>query len=73
MKICDCEKIIYNTLSEAQAAVLGIWDDDHVKMKPYKCPQGNGFHLATAGKRKKLHYISHGLNSIIPFLKKNKK
>ena len=70
--ICNCDKISYDTKSEAQTAAKGIWDDDKVKMNAYKCPEGNGFHLATAGKGKSLQYITHGLGSIMPLLKKQK-
>ncbi len=72
MNTCNCEKHSYDTKSEAQTAAKGIWDDDRVKMTPYRCPDGNGFHLATAGKGKSLRSIPHGLGSIVPMLKKHK-
>lgn len=73
MRICSCDKYSYNTKTEAQTAVMGIWDDGRVKMNTYKCPEGNGFHLATARKGKTLRDIPHGLNSIMHLLKKNEK
>lgn len=51
---------------------MGIWDDDGVKMSHYKCPEGNGFHLATAKKGKSLRDIPHGLQSIIHTLNQKK-
>lgn len=72
MSICSCDKQSYDTRSEAQTAAMGIWDDDRVKMNAYKCPEGNGFHLATAKNGKTLRDIPHGLNSIVHALNKNK-
>lgn len=71
---CDsCDKFLYATKNEACAASKGIWDDDKVKMNPYKCPQGTGYHLATARTGKRLRDIPHRLNDIVNIpLKKNK-
>jgi len=70
---CNCDKHSYDTRSEAQAAVKGIWDDDKVKMTAYECPEGNGFHLATARKGKTLRDIPHGLHGIMHSINKTKK
>lgn len=67
---CNCNKNSFETKTEARAAAIGIWDDDKIKMTPYKCPEGNGYHLATAGNGKKLRYISHGLYGIVASLNK---
>lgn len=64
MKTCNCEKISYTRKSEAQAAASGILDDHKAKMIPYKCPEGNGYHLATARTGKTLRDIPHGLGII---------
>lgn len=69
--LCNCEKVVYPRKTDAQAAAAGIWDDDKIKMRPYKCPEGNGYHL-TSVKSKTLRDIPHGLQSIIPLLTKNK-
>lgn len=70
---CYCDKISYDTRSEAQTAVKGIWDDNRVKMSAYSCPEGNGFHLATSKNGKTLRDIPHGLNGIIHSINKKKK
>lgn len=72
MSVCGCDKYSYDTKTKAQAAAMGIWDDDRIKMNAYKCPEGNGFHLATAKKGKTLRDIPHGLHSIVHLLKKKK-
>lgn len=70
--ICDCEKYSYDTKSKAQTAAKGIWYEDRVKMNPYKCPEGIGYHLATAGKIKGIRDIPHGLQTILHSLNKKK-
>lgn len=72
MSACSCDKYSYDTRSKAQTAAMGIWDDDRVKMNAYQCPEGNGYHLATAKKGKSLRDIPHGLNSIAHSLNKKK-
>lgn len=73
-KFCDCEKVAYASKSEAQEAARGIWDDDKIHMTPYKCPEGNGYHLATGKTGKTLRDIPHRLNDVvkIPLKKKSK-
>lgn len=72
MKTCDCDKVAYPRKSDAQTAAAGIWDDDKIKMTPYKCPEGNGYHLATS-KRKRIRDIPHGLSFIEYLTSKRKK
>lgn len=72
MSICSCDKYSYDTKSEAQTAVMGIWDDDRVKMNHYPYPEGNGFHISTAKKGKSLRDIPHGLQSIVHTLNQKK-
>ncbi len=74
MKTCSCDKAVYHKKSEAQAAAFGIWDDDKIKMVPYKCPEGNFYHLATAKTGKTLRHIPHGMKYIkISITKKRKR
>lgn len=73
MQTCNCDKVAYTKKSEAQAAALGIWDDDRIKMVPYKCPENNGYHLASARTGKTLRDIPHGLESIKHSLNKTKR
>jgi len=70
---CNCYKNSFETKTEARAAAIGIWDDDKVKMTPYRCPEGNGWHLTTVGTGKTLRYISHGLQGIVASLNKKTK
>lgn len=71
-KTCGCDKHLYDTKTQAQAAVKGVWDDHKTKMNFYKCPEGNGFHLTSAKTGKSLRDIPHGLQSIIHALTKIK-
>jgi hypothetical protein len=67
---CNCEKVLYETITEARAAATGIWDEDKVKLTPYKCPDKSGWHLTTVGKGKTLRDIPHGLQGIVASLNK---
>ncbi len=67
---CNCGKNAFATKTEARTAAIGIWDDDKIKMTPYKCPEGNGYHLTTAGTGKRLRDIPHGLHGIVASLNK---
>ena len=45
----DTHKIIYDTLEEAElAAEVAAYDhDSNLKLKPYKCPYANHYHLSS--------------------------
>lgn len=73
MKMCNCNKEVYGKKSEAQAAAAGILDDHKVKMTPYRCPEGNGYHLTSARTGKRLRDIPHGLGSIKHSIEQNMK
>lgn len=67
---CNCGKNPFETKTEARAAAIGIWDDDKIKMTPYKCPEGNGWHLYSVGTGKSLRNIPHGLHGVVVALNK---
>lgn len=52
-----CEKIKYNSYSEANSALAAIGRNERRGMMAYKCNDCGGFHLATKGKKKKLRLI----------------
>lgn len=60
----ECNKEVYSTKSEAATAAKGIWDDNKVKMNPYKCPVASYYHLSTARTGKRLRDIPHRLNDL---------
>lgn len=45
----ETHKIIYDTLEEAElAAEVAVYDhDSNLKLKPYKCPYANHYHLSS--------------------------
>ena len=55
----SCDKITYNTYSEAKDAIHGLVKRKHGSFKIYKCNDGNHFHVTTTRKENRLRPIKN--------------